>query len=49
MRNIGPIKPTDRLVFESTNRLFNIDVVYRRDERDAYYDLHATELYGEKP
>jgi SPP1 family predicted phage head-tail adaptor len=49
IRNVGPIPPTARFLFEATGRLFNLDAVYRRDERNAYYDCHATELYGEKP
>jgi head-tail adaptor len=45
MRNVGPIKPTDQLVFETdSNRVLNIESVYRVDERNAYYSLVCAEL-----
>lgn len=43
MRNVGPVKPTDRFVFESTGRIFQVDSVFRVDERNAYLMLHCTE------
>jgi head-tail adaptor len=44
MRNIGPVNPSDRFVFESESRVFNVDSVYRHEEMDAYYKITATEL-----
>lgn len=47
LRNIGTIKPTDRFLFESTSRLFQVESVFRIGEQNAYYKIHATELVGE--
>jgi head-tail adaptor len=44
MRNVGPIKPTDQLLFEGTGRVFGIDNVFRIDERNAFLRLHCSEL-----
>lgn len=44
MRNVGALKPSDRLLFEGTGRVFGLDQVYRVDERNAYLSIHASEL-----
>jgi SPP1 family predicted phage head-tail adaptor len=43
MRNVGPVKPTDRFLFGATGRVFEVDSVFRLDERNAYLILHCTE------
>jgi SPP1 family predicted phage head-tail adaptor len=49
MRQVAAIKPTDRFQFQATPRLFNIETVIRIGEQNAFYLIHATELFGEKP
>ena len=49
MRNVGAIAASNRFYFEATGRIFNIDVVFRIDEQNAFYAIYATELFGEKP
>lgn len=49
MRQVGSIKATDRLQFQGTARLFNVESVIRVGEQNAFYLIHATELIGEKP
>jgi SPP1 family predicted phage head-tail adaptor len=44
MRNIGPVKPSDNFLFEATGRRFEVDSVFRLEERNAYLILHCTEL-----
>jgi SPP1 family predicted phage head-tail adaptor len=44
MRVVGPINPSDRFLFESTGRVFNVDSVFRHQEQDTYYKITATEL-----
>jgi head-tail adaptor len=43
MRNVGPIKPSDRFFFEATGRRFEVTSVLRNGERNAYLRLHAVE------
>lgn len=43
MRNVGPVKPTDNFLFESTGRRFEVTSVFRLDERNAYLILHLFE------
>lgn len=42
-RNVGPIKPSDRFLFEATGRILGIDQVFRVDERNAYLAIHCSE------
>jgi hypothetical protein len=44
MRNVGPIKPSDRFLFQSTGRIFDITSVLREGERNAYLLIEYTEL-----
>jgi head-tail adaptor len=43
IRNVGPIKPSDRFLFEATGRRFEVTSVFRVGERNAYLRLHAVE------
>lgn len=49
MRNIGSISPNDRLTFENTGRIFNVESVFREGERNAYLVIHATEQITPNP
>lgn len=44
MRDVGPISPKDRLLFEQTGRIFNIDSVLDPEELGADLVLLVTEL-----
>ena len=47
MRNVGSIAPDDRLLFEGTNRTFNVEVPTRRDEQNVALDLLCSELVAQ--
>lgn len=44
MRNVGPIKPSDRLVMQPSGRILNIMSVTREGERNAYLIIEFREL-----
>jgi hypothetical protein len=44
MRNVGPIKPSDRFLFEDTGRILDLTSVVREGERNAYLLIEFTEL-----
>jgi SPP1 family predicted phage head-tail adaptor len=47
MRVVGPITVNTRFLFEGTGRVFNVEVVYRLEERNAYYELWCSEITGQ--
>jgi SPP1 family predicted phage head-tail adaptor len=44
MRVIGEVLPSDRFLFESTGRVFNVNFVFRESEVQRLYKIMATEL-----
>jgi head-tail adaptor len=44
MRDIGPVSPLDRLLLESSGRIFNVDSVQNPEELGADLILMVTEL-----
>lgn len=43
MRNVGPIKPSDRIVLRPSGRVLDLMSVSREGERDAYLLIEFTE------
>ena len=47
LRVVGPISPDDRFLFEGTGRVFNVEFVYRTEERNGFYELWCSERTGQ--
>jgi len=43
MRNVGAIKPTDRLIYTQTMTALNVVFVFRLDRWNRFLTLHCTE------
>lgn len=44
MRNIGDVRPGDRLKLLAGNRIFEVITAFRVEERSSYIDISANEL-----